>query len=189
MIGNLRERLDRLDQRIVHLLARCSLPFLRFGMGTVFLWFGLLKFFPGLSPATELAARTIHAVSFGMIPREAGLVLLAMLETAIGLGFLTGSYMRLTLGLLLFQMAGTLTPLFLFPAEEFMRFPYAPTLEGQYIIKNVVLIGAGLVIGATVRGGQIVAEPEQPPSSERSEAAGELPGARASTESIQGDPP
>jgi hypothetical protein len=67
--------------------------------------------------------------------------------------------MRLTLALLVFQMAGTLTPLALFPGEAFLHFPYAPTLEGQYIIKNLVLIGAGLVIGSTVRGGQIVAEP------------------------------
>jgi hypothetical protein len=69
--------------------------------------------------------------------------------------------MRLTLGLLVFQMAGTLTPLALFPGEAFMVFPYAPTLEGQYIIKNLVLIGAGLVIGSTVRGGQIVPEPHE----------------------------
>jgi ABC-type uncharacterized transport system permease subunit len=90
------------------------------------------------------------------------LVLLAILETAIGLGFLTGKYLRPTLALLIFQMAGTLTPLALFPGEAFMVFPFAPTLEGQYILKNLVLIGAGLVIGSTVRGGQIVPEPQEP---------------------------
>jgi len=58
--------------------------------------------------------------------------------------------------LLFLQMAGTMTPLVLFPAETFVRFPYAPTLEGQYIIKNLVLISAGLVVGSTVRGGRIV---------------------------------
>lgn len=56
-------------------------------------------------------------------------------------------------------MLGTITPIFLFPAEVFYRIPYAPTLEGQYIFKNMVLISAGLVIGATVRGGRLVAEP------------------------------
>jgi hypothetical protein len=55
---------------------------------------------------------------------------------------------------------GTLTPLFFFPADTFTRFPYAPTLEGQYIIKNLVLVSAGLVLGATVRGGAVVADPE-----------------------------
>jgi hypothetical protein len=54
-------------------------------------------------------------------------------------------------------MIGTITPLLLFPAEAFTRFPIAPTLEGQYIIKNVVLISAGIVIGATVRGGRLSA--------------------------------
>ena len=159
MNDNLSKWFDRLDQQIVRWLARHSLPFLRFGMGIVFLWFGALKFFPGLSPATELAVRTIDVLSFGLIPGSISVILLATLESAIGLGFLTGRYMRLTLLLLLFQMAGTLTPLALFPGEAFIHFPYAPTLEGQYIIKNLVLIGAGLVIGSTVRGGQIVADP------------------------------
>jgi len=65
----------------------------------------------------------------------------------------------LTLLLLFMQMAGTLLPLFFFPQETFVRIPWAPTLEGQYIIKNMVLISAGIVIGATVRGGRIVADP------------------------------
>ena len=159
--SNLREWMDCLDLSIVRWSARYSLPFLRFGMGVIFLWFGALKFFPGLSPATDLAVRTIDVLTFGLIPGNISLILLAILETVIGLGFLTGRYMRLTLGLLVFQMLGTLTPLVLFPAEAFIQFPYAPTLEGQYIIKNLVLIGAGLVIGSTVRGGRIVADPEE----------------------------
>ncbi|MDQ3011816.1 MAG: hypothetical protein M3X11_14045, partial [Acidobacteriota bacterium] len=52
-----------------------------------------------------------------------------------------------------------LTPILLFPHEVFTRIPYAPTLEGQYIIKNLVLISGSIVVGATVRGGQMVAEP------------------------------
>jgi uncharacterized membrane protein YphA (DoxX/SURF4 family) len=159
----LREWMDQLDLSIVRWLARYSLPFLRIGMGIVFLWFGALKFFPGLSPATDLAVQTISVLTFGLIPANVNLFLLATLEAVIGLGFLTGRYMRLMLGLLVFQMAGTLTPLVLFPGEAFVHFPYAPTLEGQYIIKNLVLIGAGLVIGSTVRGGRIIAEPQEMP--------------------------
>jgi uncharacterized membrane protein YphA (DoxX/SURF4 family) len=105
--------------------------------------------------------RTIGVLTLGLIPANVSLLLLASLETAIGLGFLTGRYMRLKLALLVFQMAGTLTPLALFPGEAFIHLPFAPTLEGQYIIKNLVLIGAGLVIGATVRGGRIVADPQE----------------------------
>lgn len=67
--------------------------------------------------------------------------------------------MRATLLLLWLQMLGTITPIFFFPQEVFTHIPYAATLEGQYIIKNIVLISAGIVIGATVRGGRLVADP------------------------------
>ncbi len=154
-------RFDRVDRKIVRWLARYSVTLLRIGMGIVFLWFGALKFFPGLSPATDLALRTIDALTFGLLPANIAIILLATLETVIGLGFLTGKFMRAILALLVFQMAGTVTPLVLFPAETFTIFPIAPTLEGQYIIKNMVLIAAALVIGATVRGGQLVPEPGQ----------------------------
>jgi hypothetical protein len=70
-----------------------------------------------------------------------------------------GVHLRVALGLLFLQMAGTLTPLALFPALTFTRFPFAPTMEGQYILKNLVLISAAIVIGATMRGGKLVAQP------------------------------
>jgi uncharacterized membrane protein YkgB len=87
---------------------------------------------------------------------------LALWECVIGLGLVSGlrSVMRGILLLLFLQMLGTISPLFLFPSETFLQFPYAPTLEGQYIIKNLVLVSAGLVIGATVRGGAVVADPD-----------------------------
>jgi uncharacterized membrane protein YphA (DoxX/SURF4 family) len=160
-MSEMRVRFDRVDREIVRWLARYSVTLLRIGMGIVFVWFGALKFFPGLSPATDLALRTIDALTFGLLPANVAIVLLATLETVIGIGFLTGKAMRVILALLVFQMAGTITPLVLFPAETFTIFPIAPTLEGQYIIKNVVLIAAALVIGATVRGGQLVPEPGQ----------------------------
>lgn len=75
---------------------------------------------------------------------------------AIGLGLLSGRFLRATLLLLAVQMVGASLPLVLFPAETFTQAPFAPTLEGQYVIKNVVLIGAAMVIGATVRGGSLV---------------------------------
>jgi uncharacterized membrane protein YkgB len=67
--------------------------------------------------------------------------------------------MRATLALLLLQMLGTLTPLVLYPNETFVAFPYAPTLEGQYIIKNAVLIAGAVILGGTVRGGRLESEP------------------------------
>jgi uncharacterized membrane protein YphA (DoxX/SURF4 family) len=155
-----RDRFDRIDRRVTATLARIGVPAARISLGVVFLWFGALKFFPGLSPAQDLATRTISELSGGSITPDVSLPLLAVWESLIGLGLLTGRFLRATLLLLAVQMIGTLTPLFLFPAETFTRFPIAPTLEGQYIIKNVVLIGAAMVVGATVRGGGLA--PERP---------------------------
>lgn len=155
-------RLDRLDLRLTAWMAHYSILLLRIGLGIVFLWFGVLKFFPGLSPAQELATRTISVLTFGLVQPALSLPLLALWECLIGLGLIAGRWTRATLLLLWSQMAGTITPLLLFPNEAFVWIPFAPTLEGQYIIKNIVLICAGLVIGATARGGHLVAEPAEP---------------------------
>lgn len=154
--------LQPLDLRITSWMARNGVPLLRISLGIVFLWFGVVKFFPGLSPAQSLAGRTIEHLSFGIVQPSVSLPLLATWECVIGLGLITGIWMRLILLLLFLQMLGTLTPIFLFPEEVFYRVPYAPTLEGQYIIKNFVLISGALVLGATVRGGAMVAEPREP---------------------------
>jgi uncharacterized membrane protein YphA (DoxX/SURF4 family) len=154
-----RTRFERLDRRITVALAASAIPLLRIALGAVFLWFGVLKFFPGLSPAQDLATRTIEQLTFGLVPPGVSLPVLASWEVLIGVGLLSGRFLRATLLLLAVQMAGTLTPLLLFPAETFTVFPIAPTLEGQYILKNVVLVAAAMVVGATVRGGQLQAEP------------------------------
>ena len=156
---NILTRYDAIDARITRWMASHGMWLLRVSLGVVFLWFGALKFFPGLSPASDLAARTIYALSFGTVPAQVSVPLLAAWECVIGLGLIIGVYMRATLFLLALQMAGTLTPLVLFPGEVFTRVPYAPTLEGQYIIKNAVLISAAIVLGATVRGGRLTSEP------------------------------
>lgn len=124
----------------------------RLSLGIIFLWFGALKFVPDWSPAAELASRTIEQVTFGLVAPEWGLLVLAGWESLIGLGLLTGKFLRITLLLLGVQMMGTLLPLVLFPSETFVLFPLAPSLEGQYIIKNLVLLSAATVVGATVRG-------------------------------------
>jgi len=149
------------DIKLTRWMARYGVVALRVSLGVVFFWFGVLKFFPGLSPAQDLAARTIDMLTFGLMPPNVSVPVLAAWECLIGLGLITGQFMRATLLLLFAQMLGTVTPLFFFPAETFTRFPYAPTLEGQYIIKNIVLVTAAIVIGATVRGGNLVADPEK----------------------------
>jgi uncharacterized membrane protein YphA (DoxX/SURF4 family) len=153
--------IDRIDDRITRTLARIGVPAVRVGLGIVFVWFGVLKFFPDLSPAQDLAGRTIETLTGGVIGPGVSLPVLAAWETLIGIGLITGLFMRATLLLLAVQMLGTMTPLLLFPDETFTRFPFAPTLEGQYIIKNVVLVAAAIVVGATVRGGGIAPIPSR----------------------------
>ncbi len=149
---------DRVDPVIVDWMARNGILLLRVSLGIVFFWFGVLKFFPDMSPAQELAGRTIADMTFNVVQPSVSLPVLAAWECLIGLGLITGRLLRLTLFLLFLQMPGTLMPLFFYPGEAFTQPPIAPTLEGQYIIKNLVLISAGIVVGATVRGGRLTVE-------------------------------
>ncbi len=141
-----------MDRRVTAWLGRHGVMLSRVSLGIIFLWFGALKFVPGWSPAAELASRTLERVTFGLVPQGWALLVLAGWECLIGLGLLSGRFLRVTLLLLAVQMIGTLLPLVLFPGETFVVFPLAPTLEGQYIIKNLVLISAAAVVGATLRG-------------------------------------
>ena len=147
-------RFDQIDKRITFWMARYGLAIMRIGLGIVFFWFGALKLFPGLSPAEELVRNTTYFVNPNwFIP------VLALWEMAIGLGLMLGRFLRLTLLLLFLQMQGTALPLVALPEAVWTQIPYGLTLEGQYIIKNLVLIGAGLVLGGTVRGGRLEPEP------------------------------
>jgi uncharacterized membrane protein YphA (DoxX/SURF4 family) len=162
---------ERLDIRITEWMARHGLRLLRISIGVVFFWFGFLKFFPGMSPAQELAGRTIERITLGAMSPDVALPVLAAWECAVGLGLIFGVLMRVTLLLLFLQMPGTLLPVLIFPDQVFLRFPFALTLEGQYIVKNFVLISGALALGATVRGGGLVADP----AGVRSEAAASPP--------------
>ena len=156
---NLRgRRFHRVDQRVTLWMAEHGILFLRISIGIIFLWFGLLKFFSGVSPAESIAFRTIDTLTFGILSQKAILYGLAALESIIGLGLLLNIFMREILLLLYIQMVGTLTPIFIFPNEVFASFPFVLTIEGQYIIKNLVVISAGIVLGATVRGGKLTAQ-------------------------------
>ena len=105
------------------------------------------------SPAEDLVRNTVYFMDPDLF-----IPVLALWESLIGLGLITGKYMRLTLLLLFLQMPGTALPLIILPEKVWTIFPYGLTLEGQYIIKNLVLISAGLVLGATVRGGKMILE-------------------------------
>lgn len=155
----LTERFDNLDAQVTRWMALHGVTLLRWSIGAIFIWFGALKLVPGLSPADQIATDTTMALTFGLLSEDFARLGLAFLELTIGIGLLTGWYLRLTLLLLFAQMAGTLTPLLILPEQIWTDFPFVLTLEGQYIMKNAVLISAGFVIGATVRGGRLIEEP------------------------------
>ena len=152
--STLATQFDTIDKAITAWMARYDLVFMRVSLGIVFFWFGALKLVPGLSPAEELVRNTTYFVDPDLF-----LPVLAIWEMAIGLGLIFGVFMRLTLLLLFLQLPGTALPLVILPDVIWTVFPYGLTLEGQYIVKNLVLIGAGLVLGGTVRGGRLVPEP------------------------------
>lgn len=144
-------KLDALDLRITAWMARYGLLFLRVALGIIFFWFGALKLVPGLSPAEDLVRNSVFFVDPAWFQP-----LLAIWEMAIGLGLITGLFMRLTLLLLFLQMPGTLLPVFVTPEAVFTVFPFGLTIEGQYIVKNLALVTAAIVLGGAVRGGRMV---------------------------------
>lgn len=142
---------DRIDIGITRWMAAKGIFLLRISVGIIFFWFGFLKFFEGFSPAEEMATKTIRMVTFGILPDSVILYGLASMEVWIGIGLIFKLLLRETLLILFIQMTGTFLPVFLFPGEVFHIFPYSLTIEGQYIVKNLVIISAGIVLGSTVR--------------------------------------
>jgi len=134
--------------RLALFAANHSALILRLSLALVFCGFGLLKLIPGASPAEHLAGETIASLSLGLLRPSLALPLLGVFETGLGVAVLVKPRGRYTIPMLLIHMAGTLTPFVLFPEQTFSHFP-VPTLVGQYILKNVVLVAAALaVLGA-----------------------------------------
>lgn len=155
---------DRIDRRLTETMARSGLRFLRISIGVVFFWFGSLKLFPGASPASSLVAESWGFIeAWGVMTMRSFMLLLGLFEMAIGLGFITGLFLRTVIFLMALQMIGALSPVVLEPGAVWREFPFVLTLEGQYIVKNVVLIAAAFVVGATVRGGGLAPEAETSP--------------------------
>ena len=140
-----RERFDRVDREITRQMDRLGIPALRVALGVVFIWFGGLKVIGG-SPAADLVAATVYVV-----PAEVFVPVLGVWEVLIGLCLLYRPLIRVGILLLFLQMPGTFLPIVLLPEVVFVTFPHELTVEGQYIIKNLVIIGAALVVGGTVR--------------------------------------
>jgi uncharacterized membrane protein YkgB len=135
-------KLTEVDRTIIGLLNRFSLPALQLSLGIIFIWFGALKPF-GNSPANEVITKTIY-----WFDPDIFIPILGIWEMAIGICLLVTPLIRIGLFLLALQMPGTFLPLILRPEICFVDVPFDLTLEGQYIIKNLVLIGAAIVVGS-----------------------------------------
>ncbi len=123
-----------------------TIKLMRLSLGIIFVWYGMLKFFPTLSPAEDLAIKTIDIMFFHLIDGSLSIKLLSILEVAIGIGFLSGYYTKLVTIIFLGHMLCTFAPLFILPELSFTHAPYAFTLVGQYIVKNIVFILVGVMI-------------------------------------------
>lgn len=142
---NWTQEFEKIDLRISGWMEKYGRVLLRLSLAVIFIWFGALKPL-GISPAEELIKRTVY-----WIPPELFVPILGWWEMAIGAGLLFRPLIRVSLFLLFLQMPGTVLPLILLPDICFTQFPFGLTLEGQYIIKNLILISAAMVVGGTVR--------------------------------------
>ncbi|MBV6442685.1 MAG: DoxX family membrane protein [Haliscomenobacteraceae bacterium CHB4] len=120
---------------------------LKWSIGIVYLWFGALKFFPGLSPAEVLAKDTIRILTFGAMPDDINIILLAVWEVGVGFMLLSGMFVRFACKAAIVHICLTFTPLLFFPEISFTHAPYGFTIVGQYIVKNLVfLVALGILL-------------------------------------------
>lgn len=136
-------RPDAIAGRLTAFIDRHHARMLRIGFAIVFFWFGILKPFH-LSPASHLVDSTLGWIPFGNVP-----TLLGIWECIIGIMFLVPRWTRATMVMFLLHMAGTIMPLILLPEDTFLTWPYQLSLEGQYILKNFVFLGAGASVWAS----------------------------------------
>ena len=158
--------IDRIDTAVSAFLRRWSIPSLRVSLAIVFIWFGALKVFD-VTPVTDLVARTVYWFDPAWVVPALGLF-----EIVVGLGLLFKIALRAVLALFAGQMVGTFLVLVLLPEISFQDGnPLLLTVEGEFVVKNLVLLSAGMVIGATVgarrRRGLRTETVEQLPAPER----------------------
>jgi len=144
------EWLQRLDNAVIGFVRDRSIQILRIAIGIVFIWFGALKIF-GISPIADVVVATLF-----FLPAQIAVVGMGLIELIIGIGLLSGLAMRVVLLLFLLQMLGTFVTMIVRPDLAFNGNPLELTTTGEFIIKNLVLISAGLVILGAV--------PKAPPS-------------------------
>ena len=141
-------KITSLDLKLIEFFKRTFVPVARFSIFLIFFWFGLIKLL-GLSPASPLAealtARTVGMQYFDLLFYG-----LALVECVIGILFIFPKFTRIVIPLLLFHMVLVCSPILLVPEMVWQQFA-VPTLEGQYIIKNAVVIAVAIGIAASAK--------------------------------------
>lgn len=141
-------------------LADHSIDVLRISLGVVILGFGALKFFPGVSPAEGLVEATVDTLTLGLIDGRLAVVTTAVIEVLLGLALVTGRFLKPAMVVFAGWIAGVMAPLVLFFGEMFPA--GGPTLEAQYVLKDVVFLAAGMVVAAKTLGARFsVNEPDE----------------------------
>jgi uncharacterized membrane protein YkgB len=137
--------ISTIDQQIAGWMRRWSIPSVRISFGIIFIWFGILKPFD-VSSAESLLKATVVWLPFGT--PDFWLKVIGWWEVTIGITFLFSRTTKIAIALLFLQMFGTFMPLIVLPEVTFQNGNIlTPSLEGQYIIKNVMIISAALVLG------------------------------------------
>jgi uncharacterized membrane protein YkgB len=132
-------------------LDRYSVAVLRVCMGIVIFGFGVLKYFPGVSPAQGIVLAVNRILTFGLLPDQVTLPLFATVEAIIGLSLITGWGLRVIIYPLAVWVLAILSPIVLLTGQLFSGPHHAPTLMGQYVVKDIILLAAVLVVAADVR--------------------------------------
>lgn len=134
-----------IDDTIIRRVRRVSLPLARCALFVVYFWFGLLKVI-GESPASAMVAE-LQMKTLPFLATDTFIVLFGVLEMFIGLAFLIPRAERIAIGVMVAHLVTTMMPLVLMPDAVWTGF-LVPTLEGQYIIKNIALLAVASGIAA-----------------------------------------
>jgi uncharacterized membrane protein YkgB len=141
----LTQRIGQVDRSIIRFLQKTAIPTLRITLGIVYIWFGALKVF-GVSPVTDLLAKTLHP-----LPEKLVVPCIGVWEMAVGIGLLFRIALRVTLALFFLQLAGTFSTMLRRPQDTFQdNNPLLLTKDGEFVLKNLVLLAAGIAVGSRV---------------------------------------
>ena len=149
LYDSINKLLEDLDATAIKFMDKFGVTLLRYSLGIIYIWFGGLKVVE-LSPAQELVENTVYWFE----NPKTFVPILGIWEVVISITMCIKPLIRVSIFLLFVQMPGTFLPLVLFPEVCFTNFPFGLTLEGQYIVKNLIIISSALVVGSTARSSE-----------------------------------